>query len=444
MPTASPAQIRAAAARWVAAVVAHGRSFDQLLADDRDEGSARGLKRTLSYGTLRWHFRLQAMLRELTTRRLRDIDPELVALLEVGLYQLEYREVAEHAAIAETVNAARELGHARATGFVNAILRRFQRERESLAARIDRDPAVRSAHPPWLVAAYGRDWPEAAERMLAADNEPPPLWLRVNRRRTTRDDCIATLERAGFECATERDAADAIRIAPPVDVRRLPGFDAGHVSVQDGAAQLAVDVLAPQPGERILDACAAPGGKASHVLERTDGRSSLLALDVSPSRLERVRENFARLGLAGETRTGDVLRPGTWWDGEPYDAVLLDAPCSGTGVIRRHPDIRILRRPGDIEALARTQSAMLAALWPLVKPGGRLLYTTCSVLRAENQQVVRGFLAGQADARDGTAERTRGWAERPAKDPGYQRWTGDAALDGFYYACLDRRATRSE
>jgi 16S rRNA (cytosine967-C5)-methyltransferase len=197
MPTSSPAQIRAAAARWVAAVVAHGRSLDHLLADDRDEGAARGLKRTLTYGTLRWHFRLQAILRELTTRRLRDIDAELASLLEIGLFQLEHREVAEHAAIAETVNAARELGHARAAGFVNAILRRFQREREQIVARIDRDPAVRSAHPPWLFSAYQNDWPAAAERMLAANNEPPPLWLRVNRRRTTRDECVATLERAG-------------------------------------------------------------------------------------------------------------------------------------------------------------------------------------------------------------------------------------------------------
>jgi 16S rRNA (cytosine967-C5)-methyltransferase len=444
MSAASPAQIRAAAARWVAAVVANGRSLDQLLADDRDEGAARGLKRTLAYGTLRWHFRLQALLRELTTRRLREIHPELAALIEIGLYQLEYREVAEHAAVAETVNAARELGHARAAGFVNAILRRFQRERDPIVARVDRDPAVRTAHPPWLVSAYRKDWPEAAERMLQADNEPPPFWLRVNRTRATRDECIAMLGRAGFTCETDADAQDALRVTPHADVRKVPGFAEGQLSVQDAAAQLAVDVLAPSCGERILDACAAPGGKASHILERTGNGAALLALDVSAARLERVTQNFGRLGLTGAVIAGDALRPATWWDGQPFDAVLLDAPCSGTGVIRRHPDIRILRRAADIAPLAATQSALLEALWPLVRPGGRLLYTTCSVLRAENQQVIQQFLARHADARDGTSARTAGWAPRPAEDPGYQRWTGDAAMDGFYYACLDKREKRPE
>jgi 16S rRNA (cytosine967-C5)-methyltransferase len=444
MSASSPAQIRAAAARWVAAVVAHGRSLDQLLADDREEGAARGLKRTLTYGTLRWHFRLQALLRELTTRRLRDIAPELAALIEIGLYQLEYREVAEHAAVAETVNAARELGHTRATGFVNAILRRFQRERDQIVTRIDRDPAVRTAHPPWLVSMYRQDWPDAAGRMLDADNELPPFWLRVNRARTTRDDCIASLALAGFACETDVDAADALRVVPHADVRKLPGFAEGHLSVQDAAAQLAIEVLAPREGERILDACAAPGGKAGYILERTAGRSALLALDVSTTRLARVTQNFERLGLAGAVVAGDALRPTAWWDGQPFDAVLLDAPCSGTGVIRRHPDIKILRRASDITPLAATQSSLLESLWPLVKPGGRLLYTTCSVLRAENQQVIRDFLGRHPDARDGTAGRTEGWAQRPAGDPGYQRWTGDASMDGFYYACLDKRENRPE
>ena len=441
MATSSPAQIRAAAARWVAAVIVGGRSFDELLAEDADEGAARGLKRTLSYGALRWHYRLHAMLSQLSARRLRDIDPELRALLEIGLFQLEFREVAEHAAVAETVNATRELGQARAAGFVNAILRRYQREREQIAQRVDADPATRTAHPPWLVAALEADWPQAAERMLVANNQPPPLWLRANRHRTTRAECVAVLEAAGFACTTDVDASDAIRITPHTDVRSLPGFAAGLVSVQDAAAQLATDILAPRGGERVLDACAAPGGKAGHVLERTDGAVELVAVDVSANRLARVTENFARLGLEGTTLAGDAARPADWWDGRAFDAVLLDAPCSGTGVIRRHPDIKILRRPGDIPALARLQSALLEALWPLVRPGGRLLYTTCSVLRAENQAVVHEFLHRHAEASDGTAARTATWQSRTSGDgPGYQRWTGDAAMDGFYYACLDKRS----
>jgi 16S rRNA (cytosine967-C5)-methyltransferase len=441
MSTSSPAQIRAAAARWVAAVIFGGKSFDQLLAEDADEGAARGLKRTLAYGALRWHYRLHAMLSQLSARRLRDIDAELLALLEIGLFQLEFREVAEHAAVAETVNATRELGQARAAGFVNAILRRFQREREQIVQRVDADPATRTAHPPWLFAALEGDWPEAAERMLAANNQPPPLWLRVNRRRTTRAECAAALETAGFVCTSDVDASDALRITPTTDVRSLPGFAAGLVSVQDAAAQLATDVLAPRGGERVLDACAAPGGKAGHVLERTDGTVELVAVDVSAQRLARVTENFARLGLEGTTLVGDAARPADWWDGRAFDAVLLDAPCSGTGVIRRHPDIKILRRPADIPSLARMQSALLDALWPLVRPGGRLLYTTCSVLHAENQAVVRAFLNRQPEASDGTGARTATWQSRAADDgPGYQRWTGDAAMDGFYYACLDKRS----
>jgi 16S rRNA (cytosine967-C5)-methyltransferase len=437
---ASPAQIRAAAARWVAAVLFGGRSFDELMANDPDEGAVRGLKRALAYGALRWHFRLHAILTRLATRPLRDIDPELRALLEIGLYQLEFREVAEHAAVAETVNAARELGHERATGFVNAILRRYQRERDDLAARVDNDVAARTAHPRWLVDLLTSDWPQAAERMLAANNEPPPFWLRVNRSRTTRDACVAALEAAGFACVTDVDASDAIRVTPHTDVRAVPGFREGLVSVQDAAAQLAVDVLDPRTGESVLDACAAPGGKASHVLERTGNSVGLVALDVSPGRLARVEENFARLGLNGTTLAGDATRPAEWWDGRLFDAVLLDAPCSGTGVIRRHPDIKILRRPADVAQFARAQAALLDALWPLVRRGGRLLYTTCSVLKAENQRVVQDFLARRSDAIDGTALRTASWQSRdPGAGPGYQRWTGDAAMDGFYYACLDKR-----
>ena len=440
-PEASPAEIRASAARWVAAVLFGGRSLDELLADDPDQGSARGLKRALSYGTLRWHFRLHALLAALATRRLRDIAPELRALLEIGLYQLEFREVAEHAAVAETVNAARELGHARAAGFVNAILRRYQRERVELVASIDSDVVARTAHPRWLIDSFASDWPQVAQSMLAANNEPPPFWLRVNRLKTNRDECVAALEAAGFACATDEDARDAIRVTPHTDVRALPGFSTGLVSVQDAAAQLAVDVLAPHGGERVLDACAAPGGKAGHVLERTNDTAELVAVDVSANRLARVEENFARLGLRGASVAGDATRPGDWWDGRPFDAVLLDAPCSGTGVIRRHPDIKVLRRSADIAQFARTQAVMLDALWPLVRPGGRLLYTTCSVLRAENQHVVRDFLGRRDDASDGTAARTAGWQSRASSEgPGYQRWTGDAAMDGFYYACLDKRS----
>jgi len=440
MTAPTPAQVRAAAASWVAAVITQGRSLDDLLATDADEGSARGLKRSLCYGTLRWHFRLLPVLEHLSTRRPRDIEPQLLALLEVGLFQLVSGEVAEHAAVAETVNAARELGLERAAGFVNAVLRRFQREREQVLARVDADVATRTAHPRWLVDALERDWPDAAAQMLAANNVQPPMWLRVNRRRTTRDAMCETLRAAGFATRVSALAPDAVLIEPATDVRALPGFLDGRVSVQDAAAQLAVTVLAPRPGERILDLCAAPGGKTCHVLEQTGNDTEVLALDISEPRLRRVRDNLARLGLAATVQVGDAAKPAQWWDGRPYDAVLLDVPCSATGVIRRHPDIKILRRGRDIAALARTQADMLEAAWPIVKPGGRLLYASCSVLKAENQQVVRPFLERHDDASDCTPERTGQWDARRAEDgPGYQRWTGDASMDGFYYACLAKR-----
>jgi 16S rRNA (cytosine967-C5)-methyltransferase len=213
----------------------------------------------------------------------------------------------------------------------------------------------------------------------------------------------------------------------------------GRLSVQDAAAQLAIELLAPQPGERILDACAAPGGKTCHVLERTNGEAQVTALDASEPRLARVRENLDRLGLQARLVTADAANVAGWWDGQPFDRVLLDVPCSATGVIRRHPDIKILRRAKDIPALARTQAGLLAAAWSVVKPGGRLLYTSCSVLAAENERVVAAFLERAKDARDLTPELTRTWPARPpGAGPGYQVLPGEADMDGFYYACLDK------
>lgn len=435
----NPAQIRAAAAILVAGTVDGGRSLDEQLAGDPDQGSSRGLKRSLAYGTLRWHFRLVAVLSRLTDRPVRDLPPRLRALLEVGLFQLLSGETAEHAAVAETVNAARELGFRRAAGFVNAVLRRFQREREALLAAVDTALDVRTAHPPWLVEALCRDRPGSVEAILEANNQHPPMWLRVNRRRSTVAACVAALGDAGWQVAGHPLAPDALRIEPPADVRVLPGFDAGLLSVQDAAAQLAVELLDPRPGERILDACAAPGGKTCHVLERTGGAAAVTALDVSETRLARVRANLARLGLEADVRSGDAAAPSEWWDGRPYDRILLDVPCSATGVIRRHPDVKVLRRAGDIPALALHQAALLRGAWPLLPPRGRLLYTTCSVLRAENEAVVAQFLRDAPGAVDRTPELTRGWPKRSGDaGPGYLVQPGEAGMDGFYYACLER------
>lgn len=439
-PNPTPAQIRASAAALVSQVADRGRSLDEVLAGDPDEGSARGLKRSLCYGTLRWHFRLIEILRRLCERPPDQLAPELRALLEVGLFQLLSGEVAAHAAVAETVSAARELGFVRAAGFVNAVLRRFQREREELLAAVDGSLAVRTAHPSWFVEALRRDRPHALEAILEANNAHPPMWLRVNSMRSSVDAYAAELEVAGWRVQRHPLAAEALLIAPAADVRSLPGFAEGRVSVQDAAAQLAIDVLAPRAGERILDACAAPGGKTCHLLERLGGQADVTALDVAEPRLGRVRENLERLGLTARVCAGDVLRPQAWWDGRPFDRILLDVPCSATGVIRRHPDIKLLRRVRDIPALARRQADMLRAAWSLLAQGGVLLYTSCSVLKLENESVVAEFLARAGDAGDCSQERTWGWPPRPAgSGPGYQVLPGEADMDGFYYACLRKR-----
>jgi 16S rRNA (cytosine967-C5)-methyltransferase len=245
------------------------------------------------------------------------------------------------------------------------------------------------------------------------------------------------LQAAGFSGHRDALAPDALRVEPAADVHSLPGFADGHVSVQDAAGQLAIDLLAPRKGERILDACAAPGGKTCHILERTDGGAEVTAVDASSARLERVQSNLDRLGLAATLVAGDALRPDGWWDGRPYDRILLDVPCSATGVIRRHPDIKLLRRPGDLKPLVRRQRAMLEALWPLLKAGGCLLYTSCSVLKAENAGVIRAFLAATPAGADVTPAAVAGWPPSPDPEgPGYARLPGEADMDGFYYACL--------
>lgn len=435
----SSAEIRAKAAQLVAGVVA-GRSLDANVA----VGTAqeRGLLRALAYDSIRWYIRLDALLSRLLARPKQRLDPEIRALAIVGLCQLLHTDIPEHAAVAETVNAARVLGHPHAAGLLNAVLRRCQREGDALLAQIDADAALRTAHPRWLVDALRLEFPGAFESILNANNSRPPFWLRVNRLRTSGSQYRQRLVDEGLVVIASCFDDEMLLLEQAVDVTALPGFSEGCVSVQDGAAQLAARFVAPQPGERILDACAAPGGKTCHLLELEPRVAELLALDVSASRLERVQENLMRLGLSARLLVGDAEVPEVWWDGTAFDRILLDVPCSATGVVRRHPDIKLLRRKQDIAPLADRQAALLEQLWPLLAEGGRLVYASCSALRAENAAVIEPFLNRHAEARDITHDATRELARmldiEVTGGVGLRIAAGTAEMDGFYYAVLEK------
>ena len=420
---------RVAAARVLDAVLHHGRSLKAELAaalpgleDTRD----RALVEAICLAVLRNAPRYDAALAAWLPRPLARRDRPLRALLLAGFAQLDPLGLPAHAAVGATVDAARALGRTHQAKLVNALLRRGLREG---LPRVD----ASAGWPDWLLERVRADWPEDTDAILAASATTPPMWLRVNTRIATRGDCQRELEEAGLEAMVEPLLPDALRLDQPVPVAALPGFAEGRLSVQDGSAQQVADALAPAPGARVLDACAAPGGKAAHLLERDPGLR-LLALDVDAGRVRRVEANLARLGLdtAATLRAGDATDPGTWWNGERFDAVLLDAPCSATGVIRRHPDVLLHRRATDIEALAGLQARLLDATWRTLAPGGVLVYATCSILAAENRDQIAAFLARTPDA---VAEPLPDAFGRVSGD-GRQRLPGEQAMDGFFYARL--------
>ncbi|HEN46782.1 MAG TPA: 16S rRNA (cytosine(967)-C(5))-methyltransferase RsmB, partial [Mizugakiibacter sp.] len=381
----------------------------------------------------RWWLRFDPALDDLLKQPLRERQPEVHALLVLGLVQREVMGIAEYAVVASSVEAVRALQRPRFAGLVNAVLRRWLRERSERLQSLDAVSPTQHAFPSWLIDAVGRDWPDLSAAVLAASNRLAPLMLRVNRRRQTREGLQARLAQTGVASGPHPWLADALILDRNRDITALPGFVEGHFSVQDGAAQIAVDLLSCASGMRVLDACAAPGGKSCHLLERND--LHLLAVEREVSRAERIRENQHRLGLPAVVCLGDATAPASWWDGEAFDRILLDAPCSASGVIRRHPDIKLHRRERDLEALVAVQHKLLAALWPLLVPGGRLLYATCSILRAENQHVVQTFVDTHVDA---VVEHFSLPAGRSA-GPGWQLLPGEADLDGMYYARLSKR-----
>jgi len=427
---------RAAAARALVAVTVEGRSLDEAVAAARAQVGRHEhpLLQELAYGTVRhWH-RLAPMIDARLKKSFKRRDQDLRALLIAGAYELDRMRTPPHAAVDAAVEAVGDLDKDWARGLVNAVLRRIQRDRSVLA--VSDDPVRAHAWPEWMAEAFARDWPGDLAAILASGTARPPMTLRVNRRVMSRDAYLDVLWSEGFDATAHPHAPMALTLDRPVGVERLPGFASGHVSVQDAAAQLAAPLVAPAAGSRVLDACAAPGGKTAHLAELDPAPGELVALEIDPARAETLRQGLARLGAGATIRVGDAGAPDRWWDGRPFDRILLDAPCSGTGVVRRHPDIKLLRRPDDVGRLVAEQARLLDALWPLLAPGGMLIYSTCSILRRENVDQVHAFARREASAHVLPIEAD--WGRNC--EPGRQILPAEQGMDGFFYACLRRTA----
>ena len=429
---------RAAAARAVCEVLRSHRSLKDALprAEKTASPRERGLVRELCYGALRRGPRFEGLLAPLLNKPLKSQDGEILALLLIGCHQLEHTRIPDHAALHETVAACRTLGKPWAAGLVNAVLRRYLERRAELVKSLA--PHRRDGLPEWMAGQLQARWPAQYQAIAEAAAQPPPMTLRVNQQRCERERYMAQLQEAGIRSSLCQHAPHGLRLAQGLEVTDAPDFDRGLVSVQDESAQLAAPLLAPRSGERLLDACAAPGGKTAHLLEQQPELAAAVAVDTDAERLQLVEENLKRLGLYAPKHVhlhcADAARPKDWWDGQPFDRILLDTPCSATGVLRRHPDIRYLRRAGDIFDFAKRQRTLLDALWDCLKSGGLLLYVTCSLLPEENEGVIAAFLSEQQDAEhepidaDWGEPCSFGRAALPATDGG----------DGLYFARLRR------
>lgn len=394
-----------------------------------DDVKERAFIQALCYGTIRYYFRLDFILSQLLNKPIKDKQIKSLAL--IGLFQLQYMRVKQHAAVSETVAVMKKKQWAKS--LLNAVLRRYLREQESLEALADKHVAY--AHPDWMIKLFKANWGEDAKSLFYENNQLPPMVLRVNQLLCSRNDYMQLLASHNIVASVLEFSDQAILLDEAVVVSKLPNFDEGWVSVQDSAAQLAANLLDVKEGERVLDVCAAPGGKTAHILEIQPKLDSLLAIDIEPNRLQRVDDNLLRLGLKAELLQADATDVDTWWDGRQFDRILLDAPCSALGVIRRHPDIKLLRREEDIAQLQTLQQTILQASWGMLKPGGTLVYATCSILKQENEDQIEFFLAKNVDACEKPIEAEWG-LQRPF---GRQVLTGDHVMDGFYYACLQKR-----
>ena len=423
--------LRADTAWVIFQVLEQGKSSREALAIAQARHSKQDAAwlQEMAMGVFRHLPQLQIWLRELLEQPLKGSKKILEHVILLGFYQQAFSRVSDHAAVAATVNAAEVLGGKGLKGLINAILRNFQRQQ--LAEQVSDNPIIQSGLPKWLYKRLANAYPQELESLLSGMNQPAPIWLRVNQQQCTQPDYCNALAEADIRFALSEAHPDAVILLDRTPITTLPGFAEGWFSVQDGAAQLAAPLLDAQPGERILDCCAAPGGKSAHILERTSGLAELIALDSEASRLTRMSENLQRLQLHADLVCADAAEVDGWWDGKPFDRILLDAPCSATGVIRRHPDIRWLRKSADIEVLQALQHKILSNLWRTLKPGGTLVYATCSVLPVENKAQISRFLQEHSDAQLLPIQ-----PGETIEQPGRQILPGEQQMDGFYYARL--------
>jgi len=420
--------LRSVAAQTIEKVVEQGQSLSNVLpAAQKSVGEKdAALLQELCYGVLRTLPQLEWIISKLMSRPMTGKQRTIHFLIMVGLYQLMHTRIPAHAALAETVEGAIALKRQQLKGLINGVLRQFQRQQEELMLQMN-DGDQQYLHPKWLLERLKRAWPDQWQQIVEANNQRPPMWLRVNRNHHSRDAWLALLEESGKTAFVHPQHSDALRLETPCAVGQLPGFDQGWVTVQDASAQGCVALLDPQNDEKILDLCAAPGGKTTHILEAAP-QADVMAVDVDAQRLARISENLQRLNMTAEVKLGDGRTPEAWCGNTQFDRILLDAPCSATGVIRRHPDIKWLRRDRDIPELALLQQQILDAVWPHLKSGGTLLYATCSILPEENHQQVSQFLQRHTDARlSDTGDLSQ---------PGIQVFPQTDGGDGFYYAKL--------
>jgi 16S rRNA (cytosine967-C5)-methyltransferase len=418
-------------------VISKGESLSTALPAVADQG-VRAQTQALCYGVLRWYGRFEGLLKLLLMHPLKSKDRDIRFLLMLGLYELSDARSPDYAIVSAVVETASALGKSWAKGLLNAVLRRFIREREDLARRLEGDLGAHYSFPEWMIRYLQQDWPQSWQDLLDASNRQAPMFLRLDVNTVSRDEYIKQLGECGIAAEPVAGVATGIKLLRPSAVEILPGFNQGRISVQDAAAQRAAPLLDPQPGERILDACAAPGGKTLHLLQQQPRLGALVAVDVQEERLERIRQNLRRASLESkvEVQVADVAIVSSWWDGGLFDRILLDVPCTASGVIRRHPDIKWLRREPDVTSLVEQQRNILASVWPTLAPGGLLLYCTCSLLRRENEQQIAWFLRQQSDAFSIDIELPDG----VACDYGVQIPVGKNDMDGFFYAAVRKRA----